>query len=391
MTQREKIYESIQKLEKWISDNEWKAYDPFDGLSTKISKYVTFENHYLRIALQQTVRRFIFNLRPILGIPKQTSSKGMGFCALGYLNLYQATQEDQYLKKTKFCLDWLTKNYSRDYSGYAWGNHFDYEARGGSIPRGIPTIVWTGLIANVFLDAHEILDGESYFNIARSAGDFILNDIGRYQNAEDELCFGYTPTSEECIHNANVLGGCLIARLYKYTKDETLFAIAKKSFNYTLKHQLESGGWYYGEAKKYHWVDSFHSGYVLESTYEYMNATGDRTFEDKFKKGFQHFLSTFFEEDGTPRYYDYKTYPIDIQCASQGIQTLVNLSEYDQGALELAQKVAMWTIENMQDKQGYFYFRKYPLFTNKTPMFHWGQATMLAALTSLLNVNEAKV
>ena len=123
MTQREKIYESIQKLEKWISDNEWKAYDPFDGLSTKISKYVTFENHYLRIALQQTVRRFIFNLRPILGIPKQTSSKGMGFCALGYLNLYQATQEDQYLKKTKFCLDWLTKNYSEDYYYHIWVTH----------------------------------------------------------------------------------------------------------------------------------------------------------------------------------------------------------------------------------------------------------------------------
>jgi hypothetical protein len=47
-------------------------------------------------------------------------------------------------------------------------------------------------------------------------------------------------------------------------------------------------------------------------------------------------------------------------------------------------RVAHWTIKNMQDKSGYFYYRKYPLITNKTPTLHWGQATMFAAL-SLLN------
>jgi hypothetical protein len=34
----------------------------------------------------------------------------------------------------------------------------------------------------------------------------------------------------------------------------------------------------------------------------------------------------------------------------------------------------------MQDDTGYFYYRKYPLITNKTPTLHWGQATMFAAL-----------
>jgi hypothetical protein len=37
----------------------------------------------------------------------------------------------------------------------------------------------------------------------------------------------------------------------------------------------------------------------------------------------------------------------------------------------------------MYDPKGFFYFRKYPMATNKTPMFHWGQATMLAALAGL--------
>ena len=38
----------------------------------------------------------------------------------------------------------------------------------------------------------------------------------------------------------------------------------------------------------------------------------------------------------------------------------------------------------MQDRTGYFYYRKYPLMTAKAPMLHWGQGTMYVALTMLL-------
>jgi hypothetical protein len=61
------------------------------------------------------------------------------------------------------------------------------------------------------------------------------------------------------------------------------------------------------------------------------------------------------------------------------------LNELDESSLTLAQKVASWTIENMQDSTGYFYFRKYKSgIINKTPTLHWGQATMLSAMTALL-------
>ena len=40
---------------------------------------------------------------------------------------------------------------------------------------------------------------------------------------------------------------------------------------------------------------------------------------------------------------------------------------------------------SMQDSKGYFYFPNTNLvLPNKTPMFHWGQATMQSALTHLV-------
>jgi polysaccharide biosynthesis protein VpsJ len=92
----------------------------------------------------------------------------------------------------------------------------------------------------------------------------------------------------------------------------------------------------------------------------------------------------FFPPDGTPRYYDFKTLPLDIQCSSQAIDTLVFFHDRDPESLPLAVKVAQWTITHMQDRTGNFYYRRYSLWlVNKTPSLHWGQATMLCALAGL--------
>jgi hypothetical protein len=100
--------------------------------------------------------------------------------------------------------------------------------------------------------------------------------------------------------------------------------------------------------------------------------------------GYEYWKRTFFLPDGTPRYYNHKTLPIDIQCSSQAIDTLAFFSDSDPEALPLAMKVAQWTIENMQDRTGYFYYRRYSRsIVNKTPTLHWGQATMLCALAGL--------
>jgi hypothetical protein len=101
-------------------------------------------------------------------------------------------------------------------------------------------------------------------------------------------------------------------------------------------------------------------------------------------RGYEYWKNTFFLPDGTPRYYSNKSLPIDIQCSSQAIDTLTLFRDLDPEALPLALKVAKWTIGNMQDRSGYFYYRRYSRhLVNKTPTLHWGQATMLCALAGL--------
>jgi len=155
---------------------------------------------------------------------------------------------------------------------------------------------------------------------------------------------------------------------------------------YSCSRQLPDGSWWYAEAPKYHWIDNFHTGYNLDSLRTYIESSGDRAFSGNLERGLAFYKAHFFEPDGCPKYYHSRTYPIDIQCAAQAIETLAVFSEYDSECLELSSRVAAWTIANMQDRKGYFYYRKYPMITAKTPMLHWGQGTMFKALATLLLV-----
>src|SRR5258707_78620 len=85
------IYGSIKKLSIWLEKNDYRGYDTFDGLSARFVRPLTFENKFLKQVLQQAVRRFPINMRPVLGIPRAHSSKGMGFLARGFIRLHQTT------------------------------------------------------------------------------------------------------------------------------------------------------------------------------------------------------------------------------------------------------------------------------------------------------------
>lgn len=377
------IYGAILRLFSWLEKNDYRGYDTFDGLSARFVRPLTFDNKLLRIVLQQGVRRFPINLRPFLGIAKGHSTKGMGFLARGFMRLDQATGDPRWAEKSEFCLQWLMEHQSSDYSGTCWGNHFDYQSRNGFIPKGMPTIVWTSLIGHAFLDGYAYFRKDEYLEVAASIGQHILRDIRVLPEGEG-ACIDYTPGEANWVHNANVLGGCFLARTYSYTKDESCLALARKAMQYTAQHQRADGSWYYGEKANLHWVDNFHTAYVLDCFKHYEDSTGDHQFNRVLRNGYEFWKKTFFLADGTPRYYDRKTLPLDIQCASQAIDTLVFFSEQDPEALPLAVKVAQWTIANMQDKSGYFYYRRYSRWiVNKTPTLHWGQATMLCALGGL--------
>jgi hypothetical protein len=301
--------------------------------------------------------------------------------ARGYLARWRQAGAEENRVKAVRCLDWLTQNTSPKYPDSSWGNHFDFASRAGRYGKHDSIIVWTSLIGQAFLDAYEDLGSARYLDVARSVCEWILKLPRDRTPAGD--CLSYLAGRQWSIHNANLLGAAMLARTAKHTGRHELLDVARSAVRYTCAAQRSDGSWYYAEAPAYHWIDGFHTGYILDSLQCYGESTGDSTFAGNLEQGFRFFRKHLFEADGTPKYFHNRTYPIDIQCAAQAIETFAIASERDPGALADAERVARWTLRSMQDPSGYFYYRKLPRVVVKIPMLHWGQATMFRALALL--------
>jgi len=377
----EAVQRSAQEVARWVEEHHYKAYDPGDG-DLSFLRYFTFNSHFLRRLLTAGVLRTPFNIRPWIGISPHTSTKGMGYMGWGYVKMQALTGTENYRRRAEYCFDWLMRNRSSGYEHYCWGNHFSFSTRGGTIPRHTPTIVWSSLIGLAFLEAYEVLGNPEYLAVATSVCEWVKT-LPR-ERTSCGTCLSYVPFKQSSIHNSNMLGAALLARVAVHTHDQEAHDVAREAMTYSCTRQNSDGAWFYGEAAKYHWIDNFHTGYNLDCLKRYVDSTSNQKFEPNLRRGFQYFKLCFFDQDGRPKYYHHKAGPTDIQCAAQAIDTLAFFSDADAEALELSVKVALWTIDNMQARDGHFYYRDLGWKKVKTPMLHWGQGTMFKALAHLL-------
>lgn len=371
---------SAKAVQQWVEDRLYLGYDPGDGL-TSFLRPLTFGTRLGERLLLQAIWKAPCNIRPLVGIAPAPSTKGRGFMAWGYLLRHLAEGDPVFIEKAEACFDWLEANRCRHYPGYSWGNHFDFTTRNGTIPAGEPTIVWSGLIGQAYLQAYAQTGAPRYLDAAEAICDWILQ-VPREKTPTGD-CLSYVAFTQSSIHNSNLLGAAMLAGTWRHRPRAEFLAAAQSAVAYSGHRQLPDGSWWYGEYPNYHWVDNFHTGYNLDSLKRYRDATGDASCTEIIARGYRYFKNTFFDPDGRPRYYSDRAYPIDIQCAAQAIDTLCLFSADDPEALPLACRTATWTIRHLQDHTGYFYFRQYPLLKAKTPYLHWGQATMFKALSHL--------
>ncbi len=381
VTKEPKIYikTPLKKLKCYIETRDFAGYDPYDALNSPLLKFLGSRNKWVRIAFTQTLKKLPVNVRPILGIRRAHNPKAIGLFLWGYAKLYKVERKPEYLAKIEYLLSLLGKLKSQGYSGNCWGYNFDWQSRASFVPRYTPTIVNSSFIGHALLDTYRYTGIQEALDMAVSIKDFILHDLNRYQE-NDTQCFSYTPIDNNYVHNANLLGASLLIRLYGILGERELKNNAFAALAYSMKYQHEEGSWYYAEADYQNWIDSFHTGFNLQSI-QYFLEEGFVKYEPAFEKGIEFYANKFFLEDGTPKYYHNRIYPIDIHSPAQAVSFFSGLGE---NYRSLTEKVLHWMLENMLSPKGYFYFRKGSRFTNKIPYMRWSQAWAFHALTSYL-------
>jgi len=379
-------------LKKYCENENYKGWDPFDGLNSRIFQSTPLKNWKLaRLAWIQAFKRNPVNLRKLLLIPKEHNSKGIGLFLTGYCNLYKIAKTGDYFFGTKEELlstisrlaDLLISLQSKGYSGACWGYNFDWQNRVFFQPKHTPTIVATSFCADALFNAHEITGNKKYLETALSAANFLITDLNRIKGREN-FFFSYSPLDHSQVYNASLLGARLLARCYAYSKNEKYVSLAGQVVKACTAVQAADGSWVYGAEGNQQWIDSFHTGFNLECIWEYMQYTGNNSAMDSFRKGMKFYLENFFFDNGISKYYHNKTYPVDIHAPAQLMVTLAK-TDLLESNLEMVEKVLEWTINNMQNRKGYFYYQMKKGLSSKIPYMRWAQAWMFYACSFYFN------
>lgn len=383
------IEDSLKNLIQYCEKVNHKGYDPYDILNSPILNILP--GKLIPSVFIQIQKRNPFNIRPFLGIKTGYNPKAMGLFLKAYCLLYKKTNQEFYLAQASWIFDWLSKNYSKGFSGYAWGYNFPWASPESYILKGVPSVVVTSFVIDGILEYYNLTQNKQAKEIILSASQYIILDIPKY-SYPNGIGFAYTHHSEGVCYNASLHAAEILAKADLVGNGDRNKVMIDDAVNLVISDQLPNGRWNYSFGPGINNIrkqTDFHQGFILVSLNNIQVLTKNPRPDvmESIKKGLEFYKNNQFTPEGRAYWRLPSKWPTDIHNQSQGIITFSCLKEYSSDYYDFARIIAKWTISNMQDKSGYFYYKKYPYFTNKIGYIRWAQAWMLLAFAEFL-MNE---
>jgi hypothetical protein len=375
--------EALLKHLQYCRENNWAGYDPYDALNSGLFKSLPFLNHRIpRLILTQLLKRSPVNFRAFMFMPKTQNPKALALFLSAFLKLSTKQLPDQD-SLVDYMIERLIELRSPGEKYWTWGYSFPWQGRGVLVPRGTANLVCTTFVAGGLLDAYEKRQDTRCLDMAMSATDYILNELYWEEGKECGFCYPL-PSIRSKVHNANFLAAALFCRIYRLTGEKKYLGPALKAARYSAAKQEADGSWFYGEHPTQKFIDNFHTGYDLSGLQSISRDLETTEFDERIRRGFEFYRSTFFLKDGSVKYFHDRIYPLDTHCISQAIITLVDFKDLDPGNIPLACSVFRWCMDHMWDDRGFFYYRILRFCTIRTSYMRWTQVWMFLALATLL-------
>ncbi|MFF4208652.1 hypothetical protein ACFYZE_04595 [Streptomyces sp. NPDC001796] len=277
------------RLFRWADARDWAGPDPYDGLTGPLGRLAV--HRVLRQGLLQTVKRSPVDLRTALGIRPLRTATATGTAAGACARLSASPVWRQ--RALRLGRRTAAEQMSGRYAGL-WRYEFDVQTRWAYFPASVPNLVATTFCADGCLDTGTLED-EAVRSLARALLEHLHN--GTF--------FTYTPTSDVLVHNANLMGAALAARLARTAPlsaglADRLADAARRAVRVSVDGQRPDGSWPYGEGSRLGWVDGFHTGYVLLRLDQAATLLGVDV-RAALERGVDHYLRHLFDGP-VPRY-----------------------------------------------------------------------------------------
>jgi len=367
----EDIFEFASRMHDWFISQDYKGIDPYqmDEKAFAILKSLPFFS-VIRDVLKpfhSKIPSSVFGKFPPIYHPK-----AIGLIIAGNSYLYQIDGDNSLLIENNQLLHILDSLKNPKYSNACWGHPFDW-GRTPRFPFNTPMVCVQTPIIQSLLDYYDISKNEDALNLAKSAVQWIVDDVEKDDLGETMSLFN-TPSTTDRVHNSNIMAAAVFYRFNNICENHLLTKYADKLIRFTIESQNSDGSWNYSDTSST--IDNRHTGFVLSALSKICQYNPDDEIKKSLDLGSKYYYNNLFE-DGIPKWSPEQTYPVDIHDVAQAIITAVDLGNY-----RLANEIIKFAVEKMSNSKDSFYYKYFENGdVNKAIFIRWGQAWMYYALT----------
>jgi len=337
-------------LARMVADG-FAGADPFDGLESAVFRASGLGRFRLaRLAWLQAIKRGPEGLRKVVRVPHMVNPKTLALLGGAAQGVVLFNVRGRLLEMQN--------------PDGGWGYPFEWQARAFYAKRHQSNAIVTSFVVDALIEGGMEKDHPALVHAAR----FVEGKLWR------DAYFAYFDHVAVEIHNASLWAAFTLHRIIG-PNDKTAQAVAR-----VINAQKADGSWAYGMRSHHHFVDGFHTGYVLDLLDRFRNL-GIRGLDGAIAGGWRFYRSECFNADGMPRSFAGRDGYLDTHAVAQAMASLCRFGDRD-GAI----RVSEWAAENLFDPGRDLFFAgiKKDGRPDRRNYMRWTQAWMVWALSIVI-------
>ena len=304
--------------------------------------------------------------------------------AMGYAFMYQAEGKVEHLRRAEHFLTELQRSRCPDFKEYCWGYPFDWVTRNGVMKRNTPLITSTPYVYEAFLAVHELAPRDEWREVMASIVRHVRQDIKDYPVSDRASTCSYDPYDQGGVVNASAYRAAMLTHAAKFFGDEEHWRVAERNLYFVLESQNEDGSWPYAKDGVRHFVDHFHTCFVLKALAKIHSLTGHADTLAALDRGLKYYLANLFAEDGLPQPFAVAprltVYKRELYDCAESINLCLLLRDRFPHLQVKLEAVIAAIVRDWTKSDGSFRSRQLLLGWDNVPMHRWAQSQMFRAL-----------
>ena len=310
--------------------------------------------------------------------------------AMGFAFLARYFNDDGYYHRALHFLRVLEETRCPEYEHYCWGYPFNWETIRGTIREGTPLITTVPYVYEAFREVYGIDNDARWLEIMRSIAEHGLRDYKDFPTSSSAASCSYTPFPEQSVGiiNANAYRAFLLMQAAMDFSEDCYREAADRNLYFVLESQNPDGSWHYANDGKRHFIDHFHTCFVLKALAKIETLTCSRECTRAIERGADYYVHNLFDQRGIPKPFSRPPRLIIYRQELYDYAECINLGLLLRGRFEILDRLVDGVVNQVlavwQKPNGSFRSRQLLFGWDNVPMHRWAQAQLFRSLCFLL-------